>query len=65
MRKLRGTVSEPKKEGETVDIVPDVKKSQEPVEFRFSSEMCHKGIQVLSNGKEVKRIVAAGNWRSI
>ena len=28
---------------------------EESVDFKFSSEMCHDDIQVLSNGKEIKK----------
>ena len=42
-------------------VIPGIKKPQELVDFRFSSEMGHKSIQVLGNGKEIKRTVE-GNW---
>ena len=40
LRKLWGTANEVKKEA--VGVVAGIKKPEEPVEFRFSSEMCRK-----------------------
>ena len=40
LRELWGSRSEVKKE--TLGVVAEVKKLQEPVDFRFSSEMCRK-----------------------
>ena len=66
MGEFWGPRDEAKKE-EAVGVVLEIKKPQEPVDFinfRFSSEMCHKNIQVFSDGKEVKKTVK-GNWRCI
>ena len=39
------------------EVVEEIKNPEEPVVFRFSSDICYKQIQVLSNGKEIKKAI--------
>ena len=63
IRKLWGTANEAKKEEEAAGVVKEIKKPEEPEDFRFSREMCKNSIKVISEGKEIKMV--GSNLRSI
>ena len=68
MRRLWGNVregsegEEKEKSKEIVEVANTVNKLEELlIDFRFGSELCSKGIQVLGIGKEAKLLTHLGN----